>query len=350
MKPVYAVELLIDKIKRDYRDDVAAVVIMGSAIYGQSHARSDIDMYFIPKTERAGNLEFTFIIDGIGFDFWGIPWERMERIANWDERIVSIITEGKVLWFSSEEDKARFDALREKALDVNDARKFAGKASDKLNAAYRDDYRLQKAQTLSEARICAIGLIYTVTEALSLLNRVSVKRGRGKLKAEILAMPLVPEDFERLYDTAFVSRDAREIQAACRELLENAQALISRESVKAAGSPSFNEMLAGFYEELINCYNKIYHACEVGDTVTPLFAIAEIDHEIAWAFRLAGVDGGWRGTLPDIAGAYDPTDLSKIEKAAQAHQAAFEALLEEKGVAVRRFRDYEELKAFLETR
>ncbi len=51
MKPIYAVELLIEKIKRDYRDDVALVVIMGSTIYADTHSRSDIDMYFVPKTE-----------------------------------------------------------------------------------------------------------------------------------------------------------------------------------------------------------------------------------------------------------------------------------------------------------
>ncbi len=348
MKPICAVELLIDKIKRDYKDDVAAVVIMGSTIYGESHARSDIDMYFIPKTDRADQLQFTFIIDGIGFDFWGISWERLERFANWDERlIVSIITEGRALWFSSEEDKAHFEAIREKALDVSDVSKFVWKADAKLGEAYRELYQLQKVQTLSEARMLAIGVIYKVTDALALLNRVSIKRGRGKLKGEILAMPLVPADFEKLYDTAFVSNDIGEIKAAYQALLENTQALISRESAKAAGAPAFSEVMEGFYEELINFYNKIYHAAEIGDAVTPLFACAEIDHEIEWAFKRAGAS---RDVLPDIAGAYDPKDLSKIEKAAQEHQAAFEALLEEKAVPVRRFRDYEELKAYLETR
>jgi hypothetical protein len=94
MNVMRAAELLIEKISKDYKDDIALVVIMGSYIYGETHSRSDLDMFFVPNTERGYNLGFTFIIDGIGFDYWPISWERLEHIANFDERITSIITAG----------------------------------------------------------------------------------------------------------------------------------------------------------------------------------------------------------------------------------------------------------------
>ncbi len=72
MKPIKEAELLIEKIKRDYSNDISLLVIMGSTIYNDTHERSDIDMFFVPKTERGFNLEFTFIIDEIGYDFWDI--------------------------------------------------------------------------------------------------------------------------------------------------------------------------------------------------------------------------------------------------------------------------------------
>ena len=109
-----AAELLIEKIKKDYKDDIALVVMMGSRLYNDTHKKSDLDLYFVPKTKRGEQLGFVFIIDGIGFDFWPISWERMERIANFDERIPAIISEGKVLYYGSNEDLARFTLLKEK--------------------------------------------------------------------------------------------------------------------------------------------------------------------------------------------------------------------------------------------
>ena len=104
MQPIHAADILIDKIKKDYASDVALVVIMGSTLYGDTHSRSDLDLYFVPKTERGNRLALTFIVDGIGFDFWAIPWDRLERIANHDERLASIITEGKVIYCASDAD------------------------------------------------------------------------------------------------------------------------------------------------------------------------------------------------------------------------------------------------------
>jgi hypothetical protein len=85
-------DVLIDKIKKDYRDDIALVVIMGSYVYKDTHSKSDLDLYFVPKTGGGRNLGMVFIIDGIGFDFWPISWERLEGIADHNERITSIIT------------------------------------------------------------------------------------------------------------------------------------------------------------------------------------------------------------------------------------------------------------------
>lgn len=346
MQPIRAVELLIEKIKRDYPDDVSVVVVMGSALYGDTHSRSDIDMYFVPKTERAKALCFTFIIDGIGFDFWGISWERLARIAGREERIASIITEGSPLYFGSEEDKARFEALRKKALDVGNTGAFIKKADAKLDEAYRDYFKLSAAQTLSGARKGALYLIYDITDALALLNRMPVKRGRKRLKAEILAMPLVPENFSSLYDTVFDSNDIEEMRCAYGELLANTQALVDREAQKASPPHAFGEAMDGFYEELINCYNKIYRACETGDPVTALFAAVEMAHEIEQGFCGTGVSPA---ALPDLVDAYDPDGLPAFAAAAREHQLCFEALLDEQAVPVRTFADFDALEKYLAT-
>src|SRR5690606_37273974 len=130
-------ELFIEKIRRDYQDDVSLVVVMGYYIYGDTHDKSDLDLYFVPKTERGYNLGFTFILNDIGFDMWPISWDRLKKIAAHDERITSIVTEGKVLYHSSDLDLERFNDLKSKALDTPDKSQFTKKSEEIFNKSYQ---------------------------------------------------------------------------------------------------------------------------------------------------------------------------------------------------------------------
>lgn len=343
MRPIRAAEILIDKIKRDYKDDVAVVVMMGSHLYNETHSLSDLDMYFVVNTPRGYELGRTFIIDGIGFDFWPISWERMERIANHDERITAIITEGKILYYGNDADLERFNRLKEKALDTSDIRKFAYKAQNVLNNAYRPYFKLERCGDLTSARKHAIAVTFAVTNAIALINRDTVKRGRGKLKAELLAMHQVPADFAKQYDVLFESKDILEIRAAARQMIIETDRLI--ESVKrdydAINPENAAEKLDGFYEELINFYNKITHGIETGDYVTVFYAANEIMIELEDVFSGTGVS---LDRLPDIVGAYDLNDMNAYGALVKSHQLALEALLHELGVKIKVLKDFDELE------
>jgi predicted nucleotidyltransferase len=345
MELIRVAEILIEKIKKDYRDDVALVIIMGSYIYNDTHSRSDLDLYFIPKTERGNKLGFTFIIDDIGFDFWPISWERLERIANFEEKTTSIITEGKILYCSSQTDMERFDKIKSKASDVTDRMRFIQKAKEKLDGAYKDYYKLSGARTFYDAGIYGIGIMYTVTYALSLLNGITVKRGRGKLKQEILNMPLIPDNFPALYDAAFAVKDIDTLCDIYRKLIYNTEALIYTEEQKYKKPNSFADTLNGFYEESINFYNKIYHACETGDKVTALCASVELTCEIQDVLKVTDVSPK---ILPDIISAYDPDNLNHLALSVKNHQTKFVELLTENGVVIRKFKGFNELKSYLD--
>lgn len=345
MELIRAAEVLIEKIKKDYRDDVALVIIMGSYIYNDTHGKSDLDLFFIPKTERGNKLGFTFIIDDIGFDFWPLSWERLERIANFEEKTTSIITEGKILYCSSQTDMERFQKIKSKASDVTDRIKFIQKAKEKLDGAYKDYFKLNIARTFYDAGIYAIGIMYTVTFALALLNGITVKRGRGKLKQEIFNMPLIPDNFSALYDAAFAVKDIDTLRDIYRKLICNTEALIFREEQKYKKSVSFADALNGFYEESINFYNKIYHACETGDKVTALFASVELTCEIKDALKVTDVSPK---ILPDIINAYDPDNLNHLALSVKNHQTKFVELLTANGVVIRKFKGFNELKSYLD--
>lgn len=323
MKQLRAAEILIDKIKKDYKEDVACVVVMGSYIYNETHSRSDLDMYYIPKTRRGKNLQGVFIIDGIGYDFWAIDWERLEKIADHDERITSIITEGKIIYYGNQEDLERFNSIKVKALDVSDKSKFISKSERKLDETYKNYFKLLASDNISDVRIHAMRIIFSLTYCIALLNRDTVKRGRGKLKKEILAMPLVPRDFSILYDKVFISNDISEIKSAYGQLIKSTDELIKSEKAKN-GLVSFRENVDGYYEEMINFYNKIHHACQIGDTTCALFAAVELTHEFDAAFANTGVS---IRELPDIVGAFDPKNTANFLNIVEEHQIKLVELL-----------------------
>lgn len=347
MELMRAADILIEKIEKDYKNDIALVVMMGSNIYNDTHSRSDLDMYFVINTPRGSELGMTFIIDGIGFDFWPISWTRLEKIANHEERITSIITEGRIIYYSSEEDLKKFQDLREKALDVSDGKKFIEKSRKVFDQVYKKYFMMETKEKLFEVRRLGLGIIYLLAWSLALLNRTTIKRGRGKLKTEILNMVLSPDNFENEYDLIFDSNNIYEVKKSIHNLIINTENLISREETKIRETFNFKDQLNGFYEELINNYNKIYHACEAGDHVTVLFAASEIEQEIEDAFSGTGVS---IDDLTKLVDKFNKDDLYNFIKTAELHQKSFEDLLKNKGVEIRIFKDFEELEEYFAKR
>ena len=339
-------ELFIEKVRRDYPNDISLVVVMGSFIYNDTHDKSDLDIYFVPKTERGYNLGFTFILDEIGFDMWPISWERLEKIASHDERITSIVTEGKVIYYSSVEDLTRLDELKAKALDTSDKSVFTKKSKEVFSKSYELIYRIQEAKSLGQLRRYGIQFINTIGYALALLNGTTIKRGRGKLKQEILSNKLVPENFSSLYDTLFFSSDMETIKHDLLELMKNTEELIDIELAKYRNRGSASDVLYGFFEELISSYNKIEHAYDLNNPFTCLFAGCEIQDEIDDILQYADLE---KPDFPDIAMSYDPEHLQQIAQAAQAHKKQFTDFLQENNVSIRRFENLEEYEKYLTT-
>jgi predicted nucleotidyltransferase len=150
MKLTEIAESLINKIKKDYAGDVSLVHVHGSYFYKDTHDLSDIDLYFVPKTKRGYNLGQTFILNGIGCDYWALSWERLERIANHEEKIASIITDGEILYYHSEEDLERFNKLKERAENITDKNKFINKGKEIMKDIYKEYFKLIKSDSITE--------------------------------------------------------------------------------------------------------------------------------------------------------------------------------------------------------
>lgn len=337
-------DTLLEKIKTDYANDVSLVHAHGSFISGNRHNLSDLDLFFVPKTDRGFNLGFTFILENIGIDFWALSWERLERIANHEEVVVSLLTEGNILYYCSEEDLNRFNGLKQKALDLYKDKNRSIKYAEYLtNNIYKIYYNLLKCNTVTEGRYYIIEFFYWFSFILSEINGIEIKKGRKFLKEESLTMPLVPKSFETLFDKLFFSNDISEIKQYIDTLFSELLIIIEDQKKKYMGQIPFAQAFDGWYEEMAQHYNKIYHAVETGDIYTTLFASVEYCKELNGLFK----NINYTNDLPDMVSVYNPNDLAKIGTMAKQHQLQFEKILQKNNIQVRRFNDINELKEYL---
>jgi hypothetical protein len=339
-------DILVQKIKADYANDVSIVHVHGSYIYGNTHKLSDLDLFFVPKTERGFRLGTTFIINGIGTDFWALSWERLERIANHEEAVVSILTEGEVLYYNSNEDLLRFKKLGERSLELYKDKVFSISNAEKLvNNMYKTVYGIQKCKDISETRFYEIKFLYFLSFILAELNGISIKKGRKYLKEELLSMPLTLKNFDKLYDNLFLSSDKQIVIDSINTLFEELLELVDEQKKQYIKPNNFEGVFNGWYEEMVQHYNKIYHACEINDIYTPLFASVEYLNELNEMLE----ETGTKIKLPNIVEAYDPNDLIKIKLASQKHQKQFEELLHQKNINIKCFNDMDELNRYIKS-
>ncbi|MDE7274071.1 MAG: nucleotidyltransferase domain-containing protein [Lachnospiraceae bacterium] len=74
------VKWILNKVRTEYANDVSLVLIYGSYVNGTANSKSDVDCYYIPKSENGYDLAVDFIIEGVGYDIFPISWESVEKL------------------------------------------------------------------------------------------------------------------------------------------------------------------------------------------------------------------------------------------------------------------------------
>ena len=99
-------------VRGHYTGKVALVCLYGSHINGTADERSDVDCYFLPKTEEGVALARTFLLEGVGYDIYPAPWERLERIAALKDSHQPLVGDVQVLYADSPADLEKLEAVR----------------------------------------------------------------------------------------------------------------------------------------------------------------------------------------------------------------------------------------------
>lgn len=332
---------ILDVIRTNYSQDVSIMFIYGSYVNGTANEKSDLDMIYVPKTERGWKLARTFMLAGSGNDLWGIEWERLERYASFDDMKVSVLTDSRLVYYNTEEDKQRYEALIKRAQDIENGPltlELVEKAERHLMTAKQYYGALCLGYNLSEAG----GILFEVNNVICLLNHTYLRFGMKRFLEEMSEMKRLPTGFIKAFQKVSYVETNEQAKEACHNLIalvDRFLIMMKREIVQYAVPADFT----GLYEEISTHWNKIRLSCERNDALTALLSATSLQSTLDHVQQRLGVDIAELNFIDQ----YKPYNLAGFACAAQKAEDMFVALLKDGGVPIRSYNTVDEFKHVL---
>lgn len=297
---------------------------------------------FIPKTPEGEKAAMSFIVDGVGYDYWGIPWERMEGIADLQETISVILAEGEVVWAASAADKARFYALKERMFrNLSDPRYVCRIIARRLEDAMEIYKNMAFEEDTGMLRMGARFVGIYLGDAIAAANGTYLKcgeTGTDDPSPILRSLPDVPEGYVEMQGKLCAAASGEEIVSLCREMILKVRKFLQARMPKAQEEKPSPESIAGWYEEMIYTWRRIQYFCDRGDA----------PNAFGWGGYLQQ-DMGMLGDLltdgeRNILRNFDAEQLSAFAQRCEEARALVYNRLKAHGVPIR---EYDTLEAFL---
>lgn len=333
------VEWAIKKIEREYKNDVSLLLTYGSYENGTANRLSDVDFYFIPKTERAYNLSKTFIVEGVGFDLFPMSWERVAGIAEFNEVLTPCLANVKILYCNSDDDRKRFTKLQERLKkNLTDKAFMLNKASRKMEMAMDSYKTMMFEEDICELRTLSGDIIMFLSDVVAYANQTYFRRGPKKQIEDLKNIETIPKDFILMYESITRADSPEQLREYCYKLIKNTREFLNRKIEKSnvKEKKANYENLAVLYQEIISTWNKIYICCDNGDNIFAYISGTSLQRELNTASRKNGLNKF------DLMSAYDARQLEKFKERAMRLQKEFVKVIEDNGVTIESYNKVEE--------
>jgi predicted nucleotidyltransferase len=316
-------------VRNHYAGKVALVCLYGSHINGTANEHSDVDCYFVPKTEEGMALARTFLLEGVGYDLFPMPWQRLEAIARLEQSHQPLVGDVQVLYADSTADLEKLEAVRRQLRDNLADPVFRQRAA--RERFVRACSRLPLADDdLKTARLKAGGLLMDVAEVFAFGQGEYYHYGLKRQFHDLLALPQLPEGLGKDYLAVLKAKTSAEIAAACRSLLERCPwPVMQNQQPVAWGDRPAAEQLVGLYEEISSTFLKIYRCAEIGDPVLAFLSAVCLQWELPWV---------------DLLTSYRYEDLTPMAENARAVETQLRRELESAGVGLKEYKTFAEFE------
>lgn len=326
---------VLEAVKKSYADDIALVV---------SHTTLRIDntektvSYFVPITEKGYTFGRTFILDGEGFDIWGIDWERLENFAELLEYNITCLADSELLYARTPDDAGRFEALKEKQ-----ATNLADPVLMRKNAleAYAQAKTIYMQMLFSKGSDVKLGAGYVLDylgQSIAFSNLRYFKQSQISQLEELKTMSKVPEEFHERY-LQIIAECSEEVQKKlCYELICLVQSFLDDQT--ATTEPTAKEFnfqdLADWYAELSYTWLRIRHYCKKNDFVKVYM----------WGIMLQGelnrICDDFALTKFELVSAFDKDNLNEFATVSNKIEDKIRTIITNGGGVIHEYKNFEE--------
>lgn len=322
---------VLKTVKDKYADDIALVI---------SHSTLNIDSdaatvsYFVPITDKGRQFAQAFILEGRGYDIWGIEWERLERFSALDEYNTTVLADSKILYARTPEDAARFEMLKNTQLDNLRDPIQARKHALESYATAKNLYTELLFAEGSSIRLCAGYVLDYLARSIAFANHRYFHGSQLNQLEELKSMEHVPAHFAELYlEVIQTSNDSRR-KEFCHELVS----LVGRFlTIEGCENPERNfQDLADWYAELSYTWLRIRHYAERNDPVRVHMWGIMLQNELNEVCSDFGLD------KLELMREFQHTDLSRFVARANALEVQMRSIITSHGGNIREYRTPEE--------
>ena len=343
---------VIEKIKREYRDDIALLIgIKGHSTNGDDHG--ECFDYFVPCTQRGEELSRAFIVEGVGHDLYSRDWERIERSATLDEMTL-VLANATILYARTPEDEARFHALREQLYkNLADPVFTYRKAIERMDAARKIFIDLCFEKKSYRARYLAADILSCLTEAVAFINGTfadnpifsEVQAYDGCPESRIYSCPdltEVPDHFFAYARELLNISDGNECKVLAQKLIETTTEFMDDKKVTDGSDDS--ELIdwtdfAGWYQEMSLTWNRIRYYCDNGMREKAYVDATYLQGELLWIARDYNVPEY------NLLDSYDPDRLELLRRRADRIESEIRDMIAGHGVKIDEFDTLEDFLA-----
>lgn len=340
-----------ETVENTYADDIHLVVMYGSHINGTAGKLSDVDFYFVPRTQRGYDLARTFLLAGVGYDLYPKTWDQLEEIAALENPMGPLLGDVEFLYCASAEDRQRFEALQTKLKNnLADSELTVRIARERCLEAARICARLDTSVTESAIRKNAGHAVMVLADAIAAARGTYFHKGLKMQYQDLLALsPAVPGHIIAHYRAVAEAGSPEEARLQAKAMLDGVCAWLNftfptpkevyREEPVA---PTVDApMLAGLYEEISSTFNKIYACCESGNHILAYLSAVCLQYELDWA-RSAGCP------VWGLLDGYDHRDLPRLAARARDIERQLKNLIKDNGGILREYADFDSFAAAMQ--
>lgn len=335
------IQAIIQKAEKVCPGSLAMVGINGSFMTGDFYEKSDLDLLLLINDDNGWQLGCTFIQDDlkVGHDLYCVKWEGLVKQAEYTNPNISKLMEAKIVYCPDPSSMERLQGLRDQvhnSLIAPFSQEDLEKVKKFLQDAEHSYTEAMIGETLSEVRVQAGYVIYSLECAIAMLNKVYFRFGVKRAYDEFSQMKKKPEHFCEMIESVITATTEESIQISLTKLMKETKKIVREEEEKLAPQKkeASKDNLRATYEEMYsNWRNKMYHAVTLENEHLSFMSM------ISLTTMLKDLQSEVKLPCFDVLKGFDPKDLRKTAKAYDEIIEEYRKEYDKVGLAVKHYED-----------